>query len=180
MPEPVASLDFQIELASWRRIPKLRARLLEAARVTAAHLPKKFAFPFTATLLLTGNARVRRLNHDFRGMDKPTNVLSFPHYPPQLLPKAGKHKGVVELGDIALAYQYVVSESKKEHKMLINHVTHLVIHGLLHLFGYNHELDHEAESMERLEIRIMKALGHSDPYAALADGISAGGIKRPQ
>ncbi|MGB9153879.1 MAG: rRNA maturation RNase YbeY [Alphaproteobacteria bacterium] len=174
MPDPTALLDFQIEVASWRRIPRLRARLQQAAQVTAAHLPKKFAFPFTATVLLTGNAKVRQLNHDFRGINKPTNVLSFPQFLPAELPKLGKHGGVTEIGDIALAYQYIVCEAKSDHKLLINHTTHLIIHGLLHLFGYNHEHDDEADLMEKLEIRIMKALDLPDPYAP-----SVGDKKRP-
>jgi len=174
MPDPAASLDFQIEVASWKRIPRLRARLQQAAQVTAEHLPKKYRFPFTATVLLTGNAKVRQLNHDFRGMNKPTNVLSFPQFLPAELPKLGKHKGMAEIGDIALAYQYIVSESNKNHNVLINHVTHLVIHGLLHLFGYNHEHDNEADIMEKLEIKIMRALGLPDPYAS-----QPGDIKRP-
>ena len=166
MPDPDPLLDFQITVASWQRIPRLRARLQQAAQVTAAHLPKKFAFPFCATVLLAGNAKIQQLNHDFRGMDKPTNVLSFPQYSPAELPKLGKQKTAVELGDIALAYQYTAKEAKENNKLLINHATHLVVHGLLHLFGYDHCHDEEAEVMEKMEIRIMKALGLPDPYIA--------------
>ena len=165
MPDPTALLDFQITVASWRRIPRLRARLQQAAQVTAAHLPKKYAFPFSATVLLAGDAKIRQLNHDFRGIDKPTNVLSFPQFSPSELPKLGKQKMAVELGDIALAYQYTTKESKQNNKLIINHVTHLVVHGLLHLFSYDHCHDQEAAVMEKLEIKIMKALGLPDPYA---------------
>ena len=169
MTTPAATLELQIAAASWKRIPRLRVRLQKAADVTAAHLPKKFAFPFTATVLLTGNAKIRQLNRDFRGIDRATNVLSFPQFSPAQLPKLGKQTGPVELGDIALAYQYMVVEAKKDHKILINHTTHLVIHGLLHLFGYDHGFDQEAETMEKLEIKIMKALGIDDPYALPRD-----------
>ena len=164
MPDPTASLEFQITGAAWRRIPRLRARLQQAAQVTAEHLPKKFHFPFTATVLLTGDAKVRQLNHDFRGIDKATNVLSFPQFTPAELPKFGKQSDGLEVGDIALAYAYTAKESKQNNKLLINHATHLVVHGLLHLFGYDHGHDHEAEKMEKMEIKIMKALGLPDPY----------------
>ena len=180
MPDVTASLELQIEVASWRRVPHLRARLQKAAQVTAAHLPPRLRIPFTATVLLTGNAKARRLNHDFRGIDKPTNVLSFPQFPPAELPKAGQYKGIAEMGDIALAYQYVVNEARKDDKILINHVTHLVIHGLLHLFGYNHLHDDEAEGMEKLEIKIMKALGLPDPYAPRPYAPRSCGPKRPK
>jgi probable rRNA maturation factor len=165
MPDPAALLEFQITVAAWRRIPRLRARLQQAAEATAAHLPKKFRFPFSATVLLTGNAKVRQLNRDFRGIDLPTNVLSFPQFTPAELTISGKGKDRLELGDIAIANQYVVKEAKTDHKILINHLTHLVIHGLLHLFGYDHMDDGEAEAMEKREIGIMKALGLPDPYA---------------
>jgi probable rRNA maturation factor len=165
MPEPLALLDFQITVAAWRRIPRLRARLLAAAQTTVNYLPKKFRVPFTATILLTGNAKVRQLNHDFRGIDKLTNVLSFPQFDPDALPKHGKQKYRIELGGIALAYQYIAAEAKNDDKILINHIIHLVIHGILHLFGYDHMGDKEAAAMEKREIKIMKALGLPDPYA---------------
>jgi probable rRNA maturation factor len=165
MQKTVALLDLQITIAGWRRIPQLRARLQQAAAATAAHLPKKFRGPLAATLLLTGNTKVRQLNRDFRGIDKATNVLSFPQFSPAELPKLGKSRKPLEIGDIAIAYQYVVAEARREHKLLINHTIHLVIHGLLHNFGYDHGMKTEAEAMEKLEIKIMKSLGLPDPYA---------------
>jgi probable rRNA maturation factor len=166
-PDPTALLDFQITAAGWRRIPRLRARLMQAAQMTAAHLPKKLHFPFTATVLLAGNSKIAQLNHDFRGTAHPTNVLSFPQFDRLKLLKSGKTIKRIEIGDIALANQYVVAEAKKEHKILINHITHLVIHGLLHLFGYDHIDEQEAGIMEKLEIRIMQTMGLPDPYAPL-------------
>jgi probable rRNA maturation factor len=166
MPHPTVSLDFQITLAAWRRVPRLRARLQAAAQAILDYLPKHLRFPATATVLLAGNAKVRQLNHDFRGMDKATNVLSFPQYTADELPRLGKQKHAIELGDIALAYQYVAAEAKKDDKILGDHITHLIIHGLLHLFGYDHMDEQEAEQMEKLEIKIMKSLGLPDPYAS--------------
>ena len=165
MKQSAVLLDIQTTIAGWRRIPRLRARLLQAASATADHLPKKLRFPFTCNVLLTSDARLRQLNRDFRGIDKATNVLSFPQFSPAELPKLGKYGEMVELGDIALAYQYIVAEARRDHKLLINHVTHLVIHGLLHNFGYDHMMKAPAEDMEKLEIKIMRSLGLPDPYA---------------
>ena len=116
MPDPAASLEFQITVAAWRRIPRLRARLQQAVQVAWEHLPKKLHFPVHATLLLTGNAQIRQLNRDFRGMDQPTNVLSFPQFSPQELPKIGKQKRPVPIGDIAIAYAYSIKECRKNNK----------------------------------------------------------------
>ena len=150
----------------WINIKGLKPRLEKAALVTLAHLPKKLRFPITANLLLTTDAAIRKLNRDFRGMDKATNVLSFPQYEAAELGKFRGQKQPVEMGDIVIAYQYMVAEAKKDHKILINHVTHLFIHGLLHLFGYDHMIDPEAEQMEGLEQKIMAALKLPDPYAS--------------
>jgi len=161
----VPSLNIIIDAKGWKAIPRLRAHIRKIAGATAAALPAKYHFPFVATVLLTGNARVRMLNRNFRGMDKATNVLSFPQFSAAELPKIGKRKGVVELGDMALALAYTKKESKEHNKLLRNHISHLVIHGLLHLFGYDHLVDDEAEAMEKLETRIMLNMGLPAPYA---------------
>ncbi len=157
-------LEIVFEDKKWRSIPRLQSRLEKAAAATQAALPKNLSFPVSVTLLLADNKAVQKLNRDFRGLNKPTNVLSFPQYKPRQLAKIGKEGGLVELGDIALAYQYVVVEAKKYHKILINHVTHLFIHGFLHLLGYDHLLDKDANRMEKLEQQIMAALKLPDPY----------------
>ncbi len=159
------NITIQIESAAWARVKDLRPRLAKAAKVAQAHLPKNLRFPISATLLLTTDAAIRRLNRDFRGMDKVTNVLSFPQYEPAEFRRLKTSKEPVELGDIAIAYQYMVLESKKDHKILIDHITHLFIHGFLHLFGYDHIKNTDAVSMEKLEIKIMAALDLPDPYA---------------
>jgi probable rRNA maturation factor len=161
---PDIALDIVIQDARWRKIPRLEARLRKAAAAVSLHLPKNLRFAAEATVLLTKDAEVRRLNRDFRGRDKPTNVLSFPQFEPAELSKKGKSKGRIGLGDIALGYQYIVVESDKNHNILINHVVHLMIHGLLHLFGYDHLTDTDAVRMERLEKTIMAGLGLPDPY----------------
>jgi probable rRNA maturation factor len=108
------------------------------------------------SLLFCDDARIRRLNSEFRGFDKPTNVLSFPG--PELLEEA------YALGDIAIAYETVAREAGEQHKALAHHLCHMIVHGFLHLLGYDHEADEEAEMMEATEARILHRLGIDDPY----------------
>lgn len=114
--------------------------------------------------VLTDDAQVQQLNREYRGKDKPTNVLSFPQLDDSAadLPK----EIPLPLGDLVLAYETVASEAKARDIDVGQHVTHLVVHGLLHLVGYDHEDDHSAEAMEQLEIQVMKRLDLPDPYAA--------------
>ena len=159
------TLEIMIEDARWRKIPRLRASLEKAAAAAFKNLPKGRQLHGSVTVLLTSNAKVRRFNRDFRGLNKPTNVLSFPQFEPSKLPKNGKKRDRIYMGDVVLGYQYVVAEAKKDNKILINHTSHLLIHGILHLFGYDHVSGPEAVSMERLEAKIMAGLGLPDPYA---------------
>ncbi len=163
-----AAFDLMIDSVKWREIRGLKQRLARACGMTIAFLPKTLqekAFVAEWTVLLTTDAAVRRLNHDFRGLDKPTNVLSFPAEEPAFLRRRSAAPAPFQLGDIAIAYQYVAKESKEQNKILLDHVTHLVIHGLLHLFGYDHMTDADAAKMEKMETKIMAALGLADPYA---------------
>ena len=107
------------------------------------------------TILLTNNIKLRALNATFRGKDKPTNVLSFPAEGPYL-------------GDIAVAFGVTSREAREAGKPFAAHATHLVVHGVLHLLGYDHERVTEARSMEQLEIAILAELGIANPYVARA------------
>jgi probable rRNA maturation factor len=121
---------------------------------------------------LTDDAEVQRLNRDYRGKDKPTNILSFPMHDP------GRVEGVlaeadvdVLLGDLALAAETIAAEAEEKGIPIGQHVAHLLVHGTLHLLGHDHEDDASAERMEALETRILAGLGIADPYR---DGDSAG------
>jgi probable rRNA maturation factor len=108
------------------------------------------------TIVLANDALVRMLNRDFRGKDKPTNVLSFAETC-NLQPETS-------LGDIILARQTILREAKEQGKTPRDHATHLLVHGMLHLMGYDHEREKEAATMEALEIKILKKLGINNPY----------------
>ncbi len=116
---------------------------------------------------LTDDAEVRTLNGQYRGKDKPTNVLSFPLVQSDLLEGlANSDDGEVLLGDIVLAAETVAREAAEKHWPVVDHARHLIVHGLLHLLGYDHELgDAEADAMESLETSACAALGLPDPYA---------------
>lgn len=109
----------------------------------------------TVTVLLSGDARLRTLNLDFRGQNKATNVLSFPAADAE-----SSH-----LGDIALGLGMVRKEARAQGKGFAAHAAHLAVHGALHLLGYDHMNKREAEKMESLEIRLLGRLGVADPYA---------------
>ncbi|MGI9352819.1 MAG: rRNA maturation RNase YbeY [Rhizobiaceae bacterium] len=111
------------------------------------------------SILLADDDKLQELNHRWRGIEKPTNVLSFPGE--ELSP--GQPGGSF-LGDIVVSLETAVQEAKVENKEFNDHFTHLIIHGFLHLFGYDHETDEQAHQMESLEKEILGNLGISDPY----------------
>ncbi|MCG6207383.1 rRNA maturation RNase YbeY [Rhodopseudomonas sp. HC1] len=113
-------------------------------------------------VMLTDDDGIRALNASYRGFDKPTNVLSFPAPEADYQDEDGAPR---LLGDIAIAYQTVRREADHEGKPFDHHLSHLAVHGFLHLVGYDHETDAEAETMESAERRILAGLGIPDPYA---------------
>jgi probable rRNA maturation factor len=108
-------------------------------------------------VLVDGDERIRALNRLWRGIDKPTNVLSFSY--PDAPAGAPQH-----VGDIAISYQTAAAEAAAEGKPFAHHMQHLAVHGFLHVLGYDHESDEDAEAMERLERTILARLGVPDPY----------------
>jgi len=145
-------IDIVIADKKWRK-PGLSARLKRAA---ALALKQKRRDKAALTLLLTDDASLKVLNRDFRGKNKPTNVLSFP----------SRERGY--LGDIALAHGVTAAEARAAKKRFADHATHLVVHGVLHLLGHDHETVRDAAVMEPLEVKILGKLGISDPYAGQA------------
>jgi probable rRNA maturation factor len=114
-------------------------------------------------VMLTDDAGIRILNCNWRGIDKPTNVLSFPALQPA--GPVGPGEAPRMLGDIAIAYETMRKEADDEQKPFDHHLSHLAVHGFLHLIGYDHENDADAEVMEALEAKILAQLGIPNPYA---------------
>ena len=117
-------------------------------------------------VILGDSAFVQDLNNRYRGKNKPTNVLSFP----QDDYEKGRYcpdESLVLLGDIVMAYEVIESEAKTEEKTFLDHFCHLLVHGILHLLGFDHETDDEQDEMESLEIKILNKLNIDNPYKAL-------------
>ena len=146
----------------WQREPDSEAVIQRAVAAAAESVDEDVADAEVA-VMLTDDAGIRTLNSNWRGIDKPTNVLSFPALQPT--GAAGPDDAPRMLGDIAIAYETTRREADEEQKPFANHLSHLAVHGFLHLIGYDHENDDDAEDMESLEREILSHLGIPDPYA---------------
>lgn len=153
------TIDIAVEAESWHRI--LGAELI-AHRAARAAFDDVGVNEGEVSILLADDAKIRELNRAYRGKDKPTNVLSFPS-------DDTTGHGARFYGDIALAYETLSREALDESKRLDAHLSHLVVHGVLHLLGFDHEREHDAEAMEARETRIVTRLGFADPYAFTAE-----------
>ncbi|MCC7272170.1 MAG: rRNA maturation RNase YbeY [Alphaproteobacteria bacterium] len=147
----------RIDAAAWRgALPEARVLVRRAARTALRLSPSRPEGDTEMTVLLGDDALLRRLNRDYRGKDRPTNVLSFAAGEPDLL------------GDVAIAFETTAGEAAAAGKPLADHLAHLVVHGTLHLLGYDHETTEDAATMEPLEVRALAALGIADPYREAA------------
>lgn len=151
-------IDIALEAGSWP--PEADLSTLVEAAVGAVFAETGVTGASELSVVFCDDAHIRTLNAEWRGKDKATNVLSFPAFPP-----AKGEKLPPMLGDIVMASETVAAEAALEGKPLENHISHLAVHGLLHLLGYDHETDAEAEEMEALERRALARLAIPDPYA---------------
>lgn len=149
-PEPGANVEIDVAIEDWRDAGIDRLRGLAAA--AAGKRPGEIG------IRLSGDAEIRSLNRQYRGLDKPTNVLSFP---------SGVTVAGAPLGDVILALETARREAQELGISLADHAAHLVVHGVLHLVGHDHETDAEADAMECEERRILKAAGIADPYVRI-------------
>lgn len=144
-------IEIEVEAEAWTgALPEVEAVVTKAAEAALG------AVAGDVVVLLTDDEAVCELNARFRDKDKPTNVLSFP----------APESAAPHLGDIVLAYGVCAAEAQAQGKTLSDHLSHLVVHGVLHLLGRDHEDDAEAEEMEAEEREILAELGVADPYAA--------------
>ena len=158
MTRATIEIAVRVESAAWRRRVPQVARL--ARRAAAAALGAT-AGPLELAIVFADDDAVRALNRTWRGKDAPTNVLSFPA-------GATTPAGARLLGDVVLAFGTCAREAKAQGKTLAAHASHLVVHGVLHLLGHDHEDDRAAERMEAVERGILARLGIADPYASPA------------
>jgi len=159
---PEVAVDVQRAAPAWRQIAGSAALVRKAARRAVAMGEVSILDGAEIAVSLADDARVLAANDAFRGKARATNVLSFPAVPAERIGRAPF------LGDVILAYETVAAEAEAEAKPIADHMTHLVVHGVLHLIGYDHMTDGDAERMERLESAILASLGIADPYAAPA------------
>ena len=140
--------------------------LAERAALAAAQVAPELAHPRLSTsVLFTSDTDVHALNAEWRGKDKPTNVLSFPMIERADLLDLAPEGFPEMLGDIALAHETCLREAGEKGISVEDHAAHLIVHGLLHLAGYDHEIsDQDAEAMEALETKALAVLGLADPY----------------
>ncbi|MGU3495245.1 rRNA maturation RNase YbeY [Xanthobacteraceae bacterium A53D] len=157
-------IDVMVEDAGWEAIADAVAVCERAARAALASLGDEVPPEAEMSITLTDDARIRLLNRDWRDKDKPTNVLSFP------APELPEGVAPQPLGDVIVARETVLAEAAAEDKTPQDHLAHLVVHGTLHLMGFDHENDEEAEDMEAAERAILADLGIDDPYQLPLEG----------
>lgn len=158
---PDIAIDISTEAGDWPSQSSLEPLCCRAVQAALAELGRPLpVMGSELSILFTDDAHIRALNGEWRGKDKATNVLSFPAFPPL-------REGPIPplLGDIVLAAETVRREAEDEGKAYEHHLAHLLIHGFLHLTGYDHETDEEAEEMEEMERRALARLAIADPYA---------------
>ena len=148
-------IDIQTQSALWDKQP-LAAQIVHEAIAAAASAHSTVGGE--VSIVLTDDSTIRALNREWRGIDKPTNVLSFPASG-QITGEDGRL-----LGDIVIAYETLERECDDESRIFLHHLAHLAVHGFLHLIGYDHQTDSQAEEMEGLESKNMKHLNMPDPY----------------
>ena len=158
---PNIALDIAIESALWDSFAEAGALAESAVGAALRQSDAKFVPGAEISLLLCDDACIRDLNARWRGQDKPTNVLSFP--------AAADPTTTPILGDIAIAFETLAREAGDDGKSLPAHFIHLLVHGVLHLVGYDHQSDAEAEVMEHLERASLASLGIDDPYRLALD-----------
>ncbi|MGZ5844931.1 MAG: rRNA maturation RNase YbeY [Xanthobacteraceae bacterium] len=151
-------IEIVIESPLWKQHRGARAQLRRAIAQAAAMVPPTAG---ELAIILTDDAAIRTLNRDWRGKDSATNVLSFPARGPRTAPGTPRL-----LGGIVIAHETTEREARAEHKPFAHHLAHLAVHGFLHLAGYDHEADDEADAMERLETLILAQLAIPNPYTA--------------
>lgn len=163
-----AEVCIQLQATRWKTLLRPYCKTVRLACQAAIESSKIAAIPcqWEMAVVLADDDFIRGLNKTYRGFDKPTNVLSFPSIENMETNAKRVSKGAnsFELGDVVLALETVEREALEQQKTFKNHALHLLVHGTLHLLGYDHIDDKDARKMEKLEIEVLKKLGLSNPY----------------
>lgn len=162
----LGDLDIQVEAGNWPDCENLIRRCVMASLKKCETDTQ--GFPAELSIVLSDNDQVQELNRDYREKDKPTNVLSFPALECEGPGHLVLEPGPLHLGDIILAYGVVSCEATEQKIAFEDHLAHLIIHGCLHLIGFDHMDDEEAEEMESIEIAILSEFGIANPYQSEA------------
>jgi len=160
LPAGPVEIDLADPSPHWRAALPEPERVCERAARAALAAAGAAPGPAELSIVLADDALLRQLNREWRGKDAPTNVLSFAAGDANPAPPGAPRL----LGDVVLAFETVAAEAQAQQKPLADHLAHLVVHGVLHLLGFDHEIAAEAERMEALETRILAGLGIADPY----------------
>jgi probable rRNA maturation factor len=155
------TIELQEPCPRWReKLPRRRQLCTAAAEAACAAAKPRLKRRIEVSVVLADDNLLRRLNRRWLRLDKPTNVLAFPALDEEPFPS----RAPLLLGDVVLSFETVSREAAEQNKPLADHVRHLVVHGVLHLLGYDHEEPIEAERMEALETEVLADLGVADPY----------------
>jgi probable rRNA maturation factor len=170
--ETAPAIDVLIESPLWDALPDAEGIVRRAIAFAADEDVMMQHRGGELSVLLCDDAAIADLNARWRGQSRPTNVLSFPVPPPVPVPRGASDGAPLmtplmpPIGDIAIAYETVAREAVEQGKAVADHLAHLAVHGFLHLLGYDHNVEAEAERMERLERDILGRIGVADPYAS--------------
>ena len=171
--QKLVNIDIEIKSKKWLELKNIE-KFIESQAIKilvksplVEFLNKKINFDLSISLC--SNLQIKKINREFRGKDKPTNVLSFGNLDEKIIQQSGLNKAIgvnkyIFLGDIILSYEYILKEAKSHKKNFNDHLTHLILHGILHLIGNDHEEEKMAKIMESLEIKILNKLNINNPY----------------
>ena len=159
------NIDIVFLSPAWGKARLSARKRIHTALTTAwESVPRRPRHTFPdVTITLTDDEHIRTLNRDYRHKDKPTNVLSFPLF--EKMTDMPDKAGNIPIGDIFIAFETIKREAREQNKKIADHFTHMIVHGFLHLLGYDHINDDDAMTMEKLEIAILKKLSIGNPYA---------------
>lgn len=160
------NIDISVDGELWSSVENLDTLISASIDAARAELPARDLSDAELSLALVSDEAIRVLNRDYRGRDTATNVLSFPGG------ESADPAAPLLLGDVILAFETVAREAEMQRKPVEHHISHLVVHGFLHLLGYDHESSEDAEAMEAIEVRALARLDIADPYLDRKESIN--------